>query len=168
MIHLVKFMVKKIFVLIKPIILILLFITNLYAEEITIIPLKKPILDKKTIEKKLAQGILKPKSKPIKEIKKEDLSKEIIKPRTKPIKEDKTKIVSEPKPKKNEEIIIKITKKKLEKNIFLTPKNKPLVVKKTSTVVKKKSKYYSQKDYDIAKKAIQAIEKRKWTSALTL
>ena len=79
-------MFRNIFVIIKPVILILLLIPNLYAEEITILPLKKPLLDKKTLEIKLTQGILKPKSKPIKKVKTEDLSQEIIKPKLKPIK----------------------------------------------------------------------------------
>ena len=51
---------------------------------------------------------------------------------------------------------------------FLIPKSKPLVVKKSSTIKKIKSKYYSKRDFDIAKKSIQAIEKRKWDLALSL
>ena len=56
---------KNIIFFLKPLILILLFISNLYAEKITIIPLKKPILNKEIAEKMITQGILKPKSKPI-------------------------------------------------------------------------------------------------------
>ena len=50
----------------------------------------------------------------------------------------------------------------------MIPKSKPLVVKKGFTNAKKLSKYYSQKDFAIAKKSMQALEKRQWTSALSL
>ena len=107
---------------------------NLYALELSIIPIKKPLLDNK-----LSKKILIPLPKPSKEV---NISK------------DKT---------------TKIETKKINKKInFLVPKNKPLIVKKTTTTIKKNSKHYSQRDYDIAKKSIQSIEKRQWTNALTL
>ena len=43
---------------------------NLYAIEISIIPLKKPTLSKETKDQKISQGILKPKSKPSKKVEK--------------------------------------------------------------------------------------------------
>ena len=58
--------------------------------------------------------------------------------------------------------------KKLEKVDFLIPKNKPLVVKKRTVSDKTKSNFYSKKDFDIAKKSILAMEKRQWTSALSI
>ena len=67
-------MLRNIIFFLKLITLILLFISNLYAEEITIIPLKKPILDRETIEQKLSQSILKPKPKPIKKVEKQKVS----------------------------------------------------------------------------------------------
>ena len=163
-------MPKNIFFLIKLIILIPLFISNLYAEELTIIPIKKPILDKIVEQQKITQGVIRPKSKPIKKKEVQKLSQEIIKPQSKPIKqknEIETKIVKK-KVEKIEEIQSELVKKKVDKIGFLIPKSKPLVFKKTSTTRKTKSKFYSQKDFDIAKKSIHAIEKRKWTSALTL
>ena len=62
-------------------------------------------------------------------------------------------------------------KKKIEKGKkfdFLKPKSKPLRVKKTSASKKTSSKFYSQKDFNIAKKSIQAIEKRQWKAAISL
>ena len=70
--------------------------------------------------------------------------------------------------KKIEKIETIIVKKEVNKNNFLIPKNKPLVVKKSKFRVKKQSKYYTQKDYDIAKKSIQAMEKSQWSTALSL
>ena len=144
--------------------------TNLYAEELTIIPIKKPILDKITKQQKLTQGILRPKSKPIKKIENKKISTEIIIPETKPIKK-----TDQIKTKKDEEKIeitenkqVKVITKKKGKIDFLIPKNKPLVVKKTSAVKKTKSKFYSQKDFEIAKRSIKAIEKRQWSSAITI
>ena len=156
-------MLKNIYFIIKPILLILIFITNSYAEELTIIPLKKPILDKITKEKKLTQGILKPKSKPIENKIDQKISQETIKPKTKPSKEQVTKAVKE-----IEKKIINTVEKKEKKIVFLVPKSKPLIVKKISKVEKTKSKFYTQKDFDIAKKSIEAIEKRQWASALSL
>ena len=112
----------------------MIIIGNVFAAEISIIPLKKPILNEEAQSAKISQGILKPKSKP-----------------SKKIEETKT-----------------ITVKKDQKKInFLIPKSKPLVVKSEKSVVQTRSKYYSQKDYGIAKKSIQAMEKSQWTTALT-
>ena len=108
---------------------------NLYAAEISIIPLKKPILDKKTQSDKVSQGILKPRSKPSKQV-------------------EKIKTI--------------IVKKDIKKINFLFPKSKPLVIKKSKSIVKAQSKYYSQKDYAIAKKSILAMEKSQWSKALSL
>ena len=126
---------KKILFFIKLLLLSLLIIGNLYATEISIIPLNKPILDKETQSQKISQGIIKPKSKPSKKI---------------------------------EKIETVIVKKDIKKINFLIPKSKPLVVKKSRSVVKTQSKYYSQKDYNIAKKSIQAMQKSQWSTALSL
>ena len=69
--------------------LILLFIGNLYAEELTIIPLKKPVLDEITERQKIEQGIIRPKSKPIQKIEEKKISKNSIKPKPKPNKKEK-------------------------------------------------------------------------------
>ena len=55
--------------------------------------------------------------------------------------------------------------KKLVVDGEIIPPNKPLFVKKEKSVRAKKSKYYSKKDYEIAKIAIRNMEQRKWTSA---
>jgi soluble lytic murein transglycosylase len=124
-------MPRKIFFFIKSLLLSLIIMGNLFAIELSIIPLKKPILDKETQSTKISQDILKPKSKP-----------------------------SE----KTETIIVKKDENKIN---FLLPKSKPLIVKKSNSVFKTKSKYYSQKDYGIAKKSIQSMEKRQWSTALS-
>jgi soluble lytic murein transglycosylase len=158
-------MLKNIIFFLKLTIIVFLFIINLYAEEITIIPAKKPVLDKITELQKITQGIIKPKSKPTK--KKENLVilKTIEKPQPKPTKKSTSKIDLS-----TETIQLKEETKKLKqkKISILIPKSKPLVVKKSSKSNKTKSKFYSQRDFEIAKKSIQAIEKRKWTTALSL
>ena len=124
-------MPRNIFFFIKSLLLSSIVIGNLYAAEISIIPLKKPIFDNEASSEMVSQGILKPKSKPSKKIK-------------------------------------KIVKKNVKKINFLFPKSKPTVIKKSRSIVKEQSKYYSLKDYNIAKKSIQAMEKRQWSTALSL
>ena len=126
-------MPRKIIFFIKSLLLSLVIIGNIFAAEISIIPLKKPILDEEVKKQKISQGILKPKPKPSQ---------------------------------KKEEVKIVTVKKNKKKINFLIPKSKPLIVKSEKSVVQKRSKYYSQKDYDIAKKSIQAMEKSQWTTAL--
>ncbi|MDC1278864.1 lytic transglycosylase domain-containing protein [Candidatus Pelagibacter ubique] len=126
-------MPRKIIFFIKSLLLSLVIIGNIFAAEISIIPLKKPILDEEVKRQKISQGILKPKPKPLQ---------------------------------KKEEVKIITVKKNKKKINFLIPKSKPLIVKSEKSVVQKRSKYYSQKDYDIAKKSIQAMEKSQWTTAL--
>ena len=126
-------MPRKIIFFIRSLLLSLVIIGNVFAAEISIIPLKKPILNEEVKREKISQGILKPKPKPSQ--------------------------------KKEEIEIITVKKNKKEIN-FLIPKSKPLIVKNEKSVVQKSSKYYSQKDYDIAKKSIQSMEKGQWTTAL--
>jgi soluble lytic murein transglycosylase len=126
---------RNIFFFKKLLFIFFIFMSNLYALELSIIPLKKPVLDKKVENQKLLKDILKPKSKPVNKVV-----------------EKKTKIVE----------------KKEKKINFLIPKNKPLVVKKSTDSVKTSSKYYSKRDYDLAKKSIKAMENRQWTSALKI
>ena len=128
-------MPRNIFFFIKTLLISSVIVGNLYASEISIIPLKKPVLDKVTQVEKKSQDILKPKSKPSK-------------------KEKKIKTI--------------IVKKDIKKINFLIPKSKPLIVKKSKSVIKERSKYFSQNDYNIAKKSIQAMEKSQWSTALSL
>tara|TARA_B110000196_G_scaffold312952_1_gene318903 strand:- start:11 stop:2299 length:2289 start_codon:yes stop_codon:yes gene_type:complete len=152
-------MSKKISFFSKIILISLILTTTNYAEEITIIPLKKPILDPNEKILKILKNIIKPKEKPVKKIvaTKETKSKNKIKPKEKPVK----KIVTTKK-------IIDINKITKEKNkVLIIPKNKPLQVKKEINKKIVKSKYFKQKDFVLAKKAIQQMEKNQWTKALS-
>ena len=163
-------MSRNIFFFIKLLALILISITNIYAVELSIIPLKKPILDKITKEKKLTQGVIRPKSKPKIDLKNKNLTAEILKPKSKPIEkgvEEKSKKI-EKTTKEIEKKTIEITKNETNKIDIILPKSKPLVVKKSFTTSKIKSKYYNQRDFDIAKGSIKAMEKSQWSSALSL
>ena len=57
-------MPRKIIFFIKSLLLSLVIIGNIFAAEISIIPLKKPILNEEVKREKISQGILKPKPKP--------------------------------------------------------------------------------------------------------
>ncbi len=62
----------------------------------------------------------------------------------------------------------KIETKKIEKLIVdgeIIPMSKPLLVTTEKTTRAKKSKFYSKKDYEIAKIAISSMEQNKWSSA---
>ena len=124
-------MLKKIIVLSSVVSLFFFNINYLSAEIATIIPLKKPILTGKEIEKKVSINILKPLKKP------------------------KNKI--------NEK---KIKVKVEEKFNFLIPKKKPVIAGINKTKSIKISKYYSKKDFSLAKKAVSEMEKGKWSSSL--
>ena len=111
--------------------------SNLYSENLNLIPKKKPSLSNEEQEQKITLNIIKPQKKPI--IKKEaDEPKEEIK-----------------------------TTKKVSKIDILVPKNKPKIVQKTTEIIATKSKYFSKKEFDLAKKALDAFEKSNWTDALT-
>ena len=73
-------MPRKIFFLTRVLLLTLIFVGNLFATEILIIPLKKPILSEETKTAKISQGILRPKAKPSEKVEK---SKNIIVKKTK-------------------------------------------------------------------------------------
>ena len=70
-------MTRFIFFLTKLVSLILILTVTAVAVNLSIIPQKKPILDKETQQQKLTQGIIKPKPKPIKEQANKKISKEI-------------------------------------------------------------------------------------------
>jgi soluble lytic murein transglycosylase len=154
-------MPKKISFLLKITTLVLIVNSLVFAEEIIIIPLKKPVLSTEDREKKVTQNIIKPSPKPIKKKLNEKIvtNEDIVplaKPGTSKIKVTKN-IKKEPK---------KITK--IEKQVdFLVPKSKPLVVKKEVVKIEKESKFYSKKDFALAKKSIDNMEKRQWSSALS-
>ena len=104
-----------------------------------IIPLKKPAQTKEEKEQKLLIDVLKPLPKP-------NINKIIKKDEKKPEK----KIVS---------------KKENDLGIIL-PKKKPLIAGTKVKEEVKKSKFYSKKDFALAKKAISEMKQAKWTSAL--
>ncbi len=119
---------------------ILIFSNNLFAEIYSVVPLKKPILSKEEIQKKISINILKPLKKPTK-------TKEI----------------------EIEEVIVKkelvLKEKKLS---FKIPKKKPTIAGASTAKNIKISRYYSKKDFGLAKKAISEMQKSKWSSALKI
>ena len=109
------------------------------------------------------------------------LSESLIIPKKKPDISTEKKIVSKlkseilplKKPLLDKKTDAKVKKKVKEKNItgIILPKNKPLVIAKKKVEKKDKklkSKYYNKKDFEIAKKAISLMEKRKWETAIKL
>ena len=143
-------MSKKISFLIKFTLGFLVILSLAYADSLLIFPKKKPQLSKVVMEKRVSKNIIKPQSKPKAKIeitlKKEDL---------KPVK----------KPKDQEKVVEKTLEKKLG---LILPKSKPLIVKKEIKKKQQKSKYYKQKDFNYAKKAIQLFEKGDWKGALNI
>ena len=121
-------------------ILLITFINfnNASAEDVTIIPIKKPSLTDEEISKKLSKNIIKPLKKPKK-------TKKII------VKEEKI-----------------IKKKDVEKLSFKIPKKKPSISGVTTSRSVKISKYYSKKDFGIARKAISEMQKSRWSSSLKI
>ncbi len=90
-----------------------------------------------------------------KEEKEQKLLIDVLKPLPKPIiKKNKEQ------PKK------KIVSKKENNKSIILPIKKPLIVKSKKKSAPKKSKYYSKKDFAIAKKAILEMKQAKWPSAL--
>ena len=109
------------------------------------------------------------------------LSENLIIPKKKPEISTEKKVISELKseilPLKKPSLGIKTDNKaqkedKKKNNLgIILPKNKPLVIakKKIEKKTKKlKSKYYNKKDFEVAKKAISLMEKRKWETAIKL
>ncbi len=84
------------------------------------------------------------------------ISKNIITPLKKPTKLKKVE----------KKVVVKEIKEK--KLSFKIPKKKPSVAGVTTTKNIKISKYYSKKDFGLAKKAISEMQKSKWTSALNI
>ena len=119
---------------------ILMFSNNLFAEINSLVPLKKPVLSKEEIQKKISINILKPLKKPSK---------------TKEIKIEEAIV--------KKELVLK--EKKLS---FKIPKKKPTVAGASTAKNVKISRYYSKKDFGLAKKAISEMQKSKWTSALKI
>ena len=111
---------------------------NLLAQYSTIIPLKKPNLTSEQIQKKIFKNILKPLKKPNKTKDIKIIEKETIKT------------------------------KKEKKLSFKIPKKKPSIAGVTTSRSLKISKYYSKKDFNIARKSISEMEKGRWSSSLKI
>ena len=119
-------MLKKL-LFISSLILFSINFNYVFAETNLIIPVKKPSLTDEEIRVKISKNILKPLKKP----KKNESSQ---------IKENK---------------IVEIKDIKKDKKLtFKIPKKKPLIVGLNKSTSVKISKYYSKKDFNIAKKAI--------------
>ena len=131
-------MLKNLLLFIGLLISIIISFNNLSAEIISLIPLKKPVLSNEEINKKISKNIIKPIRKP-----------------------KKDKIVSIEKKK-----IIKTLKE--TKLSFKIPKKKPSIAGINTSKNIKISKYYSKKDFGIAKKAISEMQKSKWTTSLKI
>ena len=72
-------------------------------------------------------------------------------------------IIPQQKPSKNQNKIVEYPKKEIDG--ILIPKKKPLVVKKQRLKLVKKTKYYSERDFEYAKQAINFMEKGNWRDA---
>ena len=80
---------------------------------------------------------------------------DVLKPLPKPLKKVETKQIEEK----------SIVKKEIKKG-FILPKKKPLIAGSKKTADIKISKYYSKKDFALAKKAISEMKKARWPDAL--
>ena len=91
---------------------------------------------------------------------KEKISKNILKPIKKPNKTKNTEV--------KEKKITKVKEKNEKKLSFKIPKKKPSIAGLTKSRSVKISKYYSKKDFNIARKAISEMQKSRWTSSLKI
>ena len=157
-------MANKITFLTKIFIIILSITLSSYALELKIVPLKKPLLDEEVKKSKILKNIIKPKEKPQKKIIATDETldeKKISKKELKPKKKPQKKVITTAIDKDEKKIPIKKIKG------IIIPKSKPLVIKTKITKVQKKSKFYRKKDFNLARKAITLMEKKKWVTALS-
>ena len=131
-------MLKNLLLFIGLLVLILINLNNLFAETTSLIPLKKPTLTTEEFNKKISKNVLKPLKKPSK---------------TKKILVEKKKISQ----------TVKETKLS-----FKIPKKKPIVAGINTSRSVKISKYFSKKDFVIAKKAIAEMKKSRWSTSLKI
>jgi len=129
-------MLKNLLLFIGLLASLLIIKNNVLSNEISSIPLKKPLLTIEELNKKISKNILKPLKKP------------------KKIKSSKVK----------EKKITQVEKE--TKLSFKIPKKKPTVSGINTTRSVKISKYYSKKDFSIAKKAISEMKKSNWSSSI--
>ena len=142
-------MLKKITFLTKIIVFFLFIHSISHSIELTVVPLKKPELSKEVKERKISKNILKPKKKPILEINQNRIITE---------KKDKLSPKKKPKIIKKDFVIVEG---------IIIPKTKPLIAKKEINKTKEKSKYFKQRDFQLAKLSIRQMEKSNWVKALS-
>ena len=63
---------------------------------------------------------------------------------------------------------MRLLKKEIEKPIYILPKKKPLIAGKDKTLKIAKSKFYSKKDFSLAKKALSEMKKSNWVAAVNI
>ena len=129
-------MSKKLLFLIN----LIIFISSINIAFAEIIPLKKPSQTKEVKEQKLLIDVLRPLPKPT--------AKKVVKEKEEKKPDEKT-----------------IVKKEKDIGIIL-PKKKPLIAGTKKIEKVKKSKYYSKKDFALAKKAVSEMKQAKWPNAL--
>ena len=169
-----KFLIKNIIIFIFAIFLS----ANLLSEEL-ILPKPQPKIEKLTKEEKIL-----PKSQPnVEQLPK----KKTLFPKIKPKLDDKSKLQIKqkklilPKKKPEDQITkeIKVTKTKKESSEekiitkdevagLIFPKKKPIIYKKPTEKIFVKSRYFSKKDFKLARQIFSEIEKKKWTNAQNL
>ena len=118
-----------------------MFICTVSIAANPIMPLSRPQLDQETKQNLAKEKNIYPLSKPI--LKKEKLET-----------------------KKDQKVVE--TQQIDEDEAFIYPKNKPIKVKKKINKIVKKSSVLSQKDFDLAKSALNAVDKKKWQTALKI
>ena len=112
-----------------------------------------------TSQSALAERIIPiPKPKVDQEIKKATVKKKEIYPQKKPKKNIE----------KNEEKIVEDNVESLENIKAIYPKKKPILVKKQSSKIVSKSEILSKSDFKIAKAAFDAVDKKKWQTAIKI
>ena len=112
-----------------------------------------------TSQSALAERIIPiPKPKVDQEIKKATVKKKEIYPQKKPKKNIE----------KNEEKIVEDNVESLENIKAIYPKKKPILVKKQSSKIVSKSEILSKSDFQIAKAAFEAVDKKKWQTAIKI
>ena len=122
---------------------------------------------KPKIDERLLKKMLLPKIKPINGdlIKLEAKKAKYLLPKKKPEDQiiEKPIFVEKGKESENEKITAKIEDKEL-----IIPKKKPITYQEQKNKVATKSKYFSKKDFKLAKKIFSEINKKRWTSAINL
>ena len=106
----------------------------------TILPIPKPTVSKEIKEKTAEKKNLYPQKKPLRKKEEKDVEEDL-------------KITESP---------------EQEQEIFIFPAKKPIIVKQKTAKVVKKSSILSKRDFEIAKKAFEFVDKRKWQSALKM